>query len=90
MSSPLETEKRYFQSIRDSLLATLAGHVAVIHGERLVGVYSTMEKAYSEAVKKVGLVSVLIRTIGEVEQPVSIPALAIGVLSAKDTHSIGH
>ncbi len=90
MSLLLETEKRYFQSIHDSLLATLAGHVAVIHGDRLVGVYSTMEEAYSEAVKEVGLVSVLIKKIGEVEQPVSIPAFAIGVLNANGTHPVSH
>ena len=86
--SPLATEKSFFYSIRDSLLATHADQVAVVHGEKLIGIYSTMEEAYTEAVKSVGLVSLLIKKIGEVEQEVSIPALAIGVLNANNTHPI--
>ncbi len=60
----LEREKEHFFEIRDSLLAMGSEKVAVIHGEELIGVYPTMEEAYSEAVKKLGLVSVLIRRIG--------------------------
>jgi len=82
----LEREKRYFDTIRDSLLGTHADHVAVIHGEQLIGVYPSLEEAYSQAATKVGLVPMLIRKIGEQEQLVSIPALALGVLSANNPH----
>jgi asparagine synthetase A len=85
---PLEREKKYFNEIRDSLLAAYPDQVAVVHGEELIGVYPTLEEAYAEAVKKLGLVSVLIKKIGEQDEPVSIPALALGVLSANDSHPV--
>jgi hypothetical protein len=84
---PLEIEKQRFNELQPTLMPQFAGHIAVIHGNELVGVYPTIEEAYSDAVKKLGLQSVLIRKIGESEQVASIPALALGVLRANNPHS---
>ena len=83
----LEQEKQHYEKIKGSLLETSAGQIAVIHGQELIGVYPTLEEAYGEAAKRVGLVPFLVRTIGEQEQAVSIPALALGILSANNTPS---
>lgn len=85
----LEKEKKRFSELQKSLMPLLAGHVAVVHGEDLVGVYPTMEEAYADAVKKLGLTSVLIKKIGEPEQTASIPALALGILSADNSYPTG-
>jgi hypothetical protein len=86
---PLEVEKAFLDEIRSSLSAISPDHFAVVHNRELIGVYATVEEAYSEAVKKLGLVSVLIRKLSEPEQQVSIPALALGVLSANNSPPTG-
>jgi hypothetical protein len=82
----LEREKKYFNEIRESLMATHADHFAVIQGAVLIGLYPNMEEAYSEAARKLGLTSVLIKKVSEQEQLVNIPALALGILSANYKH----
>jgi hypothetical protein len=84
----LELERNYFQEILPSLLSSSSNQFAVVSGKELIGVYPTIEQAYSEAVKKVGLKDVLVRRVGEPETSVEIPALALGLLSANNPHPI--
>jgi len=82
----LELERNYFQEILPSLLSSSSNQFAVVSGKELIGVYPTIEQAYSEAVKKLGLKDVLVRRVGEAEANVEIPALALGLLSANNPH----
>jgi hypothetical protein len=83
----LEQEKRYFEQILPALLGSSSNQFAVVSGEELVGVYPTIEQAYAEAVKKLGLKDILVRRVGEGELNVDIPALALGLLSANNPHT---
>jgi hypothetical protein len=84
----LEQEKKYFEEILPSLLRSSSNQFAVVSGAELIGVYSTIEEAYTEAVKKVGLKDMLVRKVGERETNVEIPALALGLLSANNPHTV--
>jgi hypothetical protein len=84
----LEEERNYFQEILPSLLGSSINQFAVVSGRELIGVYPTIEQAYGDAVKKVGLKNILVRRVGEAEANVEIPALALGLLSANDPHTI--
>jgi hypothetical protein len=84
----LEKEKAYLEKILPDLVGVSLNHFAVVSENSLIGVYPTIEIAFSEAVKRVGLKDVLVRKVGEQEQEVCIPALTLGLLSANNPHPI--
>jgi hypothetical protein len=84
----LEEEKQYFAEILPTLLRNSANQFAVVFGRELIGVYPTIEQAYGESVKKIGLMNILVRKVGEAETSAEIPALALGLLSANNPHTI--
>lgn len=76
----LETEARYFDSIRAVLVETHAGQFAVVKGERLEGVFTTFAEAYEAGVRLHGVEPFMVREILAEEYPVLLPALNAGVV----------
>jgi len=79
---PLEQELRYFESRRAELLTQHKGQIALVKGEELIGTYSTTREAFTQGVRLFGNQPFLLKAIEERDQIASIPALAVGAISA--------
>jgi len=84
----LEREIQYFDEHRDELLAKHRHQFVLIKGDRLLGAFQTMEEALSEATRRFGLDSYLVRQVEESQDPVNIPALTLGILGANTPHPV--
>jgi hypothetical protein len=78
----LDTELKFFNDNRAELAKNYAGRFLVIKGSEITGIYETREEALSGAAEKHGLTDVLIRRPEDVEELVSIPSLAFGMIHA--------
>lgn len=75
----LKEELEFFETQKESLLATHLGQFALVYGRALVGVYTTEEEAYEDGLKKIGNRPFLIRQIRDQEPPLQAPALFVGI-----------
>lgn len=71
---PFETEHRVFASHLARLLATHEGDYAVVYGERLIGVCTTLESAVELGWTETRSRSFLVRRITEEPAVVLLPA----------------
>jgi hypothetical protein len=84
----LEHEIQYFEDHRHELLAKHRHQFVLIKGDQLIGAFQTIEEALSEGTRRFGLDSYLVRQVEESEEPVTIPALTLGILGANTPHSV--
>ena len=75
----LETELRYFGSVKDDLLRHHDGKFALIIGSELLGVYDTAEQAYIAGIESRGNVPMLIKHVLLEEPIATIPVLTVGL-----------
>lgn len=79
----LETELRFFESIKEDLLKKASGKYALIVGKELIGTFDHRAEAYERGVHRFGNVPMLIHRIVEGSNgPEVIPALTLGLLHA--------
>jgi len=83
----LEEEIHYFQENHETWKSQYPGKFVLIKGSELIGAYDTMQAALDEGSRRFGLVSYLIRRVGEVVKEISIPALTMGILRANPAYS---
>jgi hypothetical protein len=80
----LEKELKYFESIKQDLLAKQhEGKFALIKGEKLFDTFSRSEDAYAEGVKRFGKAPFLIKQVLREDRTEHIPADSLGVLNAR-------
>lgn len=78
----LETELAYFESLKAELLKHNEGKYALIIGSELIGTYDRQEDAYKAGIEAKGNVPMLIKLISKGKATESIPAMALGLISA--------
>jgi hypothetical protein len=78
----LETEKAFYDTIRDELLRHNNGKFALIVGSELLGVFDRPETAYTKGIELRGNVPMLIKPITEQEKVKIIPAMVLGLMNA--------
>ena len=72
-----------FLKLRDGLLPQHEGKFALIHDRELIGVFDSMDAAYSIAVERFGADSVYIGHISKQPKVESAPALYHGLIHAR-------
>jgi hypothetical protein len=82
MMMALETEVKYYESIKAELLQHHEGKYALIIGGELLGVFDHREEAYKTGIEKHGNVPMLIKLIARDEPTESVPAVNLGLFSA--------
>jgi hypothetical protein len=78
----LETEKAFWDTVREELLKHSNGKFALIIGSELLGVFDRPETAYAKGIELRGNVPMLIKPITEQEKIETIPAMALGLITA--------
>ena len=78
----LDQERAHFTEHADEWMAEHRGSFVVIKGEALVGFFPTLDDALAAGARAFGLESFLVRQLGVAEEPVSVPALTLGLLGA--------
>lgn len=79
----LETEKAYLKEHQEELIAKYREcPYLVLRGETVLGAYETYEQGVDEAVENFGKGPFLVRSVYHPEdpEPISIPALTLGIL----------
>lgn len=85
MSTNLETELQTYESQKKDLLGKSEGKFVLIKGREILGVYDSPEAAYSDGLRRLGNVPMLIKRIMREEPSVWVPALQLGLIHA-DVH----
>jgi hypothetical protein len=81
---PLEQELKYFNTIRNDLIAkNHQGKFALVKGDRLVGTFDQPEMAYAEGVKQFGTEPFLVKEILQDEPIETVPTLTVGLPNAR-------
>jgi hypothetical protein len=78
----LETELAYYKAHKDEWLKSHRERFVLVKGEELVGTFDTYEQAIREGARRFGLANFLVRRVTEPEEPLSVPALTLGLLGA--------
>jgi hypothetical protein len=78
----LEQERDFYDAHLQEWLGSSAGRTALIKGQELIGMFDTIEDAIREGGRRYGLQSFLVRRVENRQEPVNIPALMFGLLSA--------
>lgn len=84
----LEKERKYFEQNRKQWVAHYPGKFVLVKGEELLGTFDKPEDALAEGARRFGLESFLVRQIQEIDEPIYIPALTLGILRADSTRSV--
>ena len=82
----LEEERRFFNENLATWLAEYPGKVVLVKGQRLVGVFDSVDAALAEGARQFGLESFLVRPVQAERAEVKLPALTLGLLRADSTH----
>ena len=82
MDLVLEHERACYRAHQAEWAARYPGRFVVVKGEELVGTYETIELALAAGAAAFGLECFLVRKLGEEEQEIRVPALALGLLCA--------
>ena len=80
---PLEIELTHFDAIKGELLQHHEGKFALVIGTELLGVFDSGEAAYAAGLGKRGNVPMLIKQITQGERTESVPAMTLGLMSAR-------
>jgi hypothetical protein len=75
----LKEELTFFDEKRQELLRAYPGQFALIKGQSLIGIFSTIEQAYTEGATRFGREAFLIKHIVEHEAPELVPLLAYSI-----------
>jgi hypothetical protein len=86
----LEQERSVFDQHLAEWLTTYKGKFALIKGDEVVGFFDTGDAALAEGARRFGLTSFLVRPIQEVQEPVVIPALMLGLLNVDTQRAVSH
>jgi hypothetical protein len=78
----LDRELTFFESQKNVLLQHNRGQFALIHGDELLGTFTTFNEAFEAGVGRLGNQPFLITPITEQPTEVQLPALVVGVISA--------
>jgi len=78
----LDTELRYFESIKGELLQHHEGKYALVIGTDLVGVFDHSEEAYKAGIEQRGNVPMLIKRVSKDDPVETIPAMTLGLVRA--------
>ena len=78
----LETELAYFEASRAEWVKTHEGKYALVHGEKLAGVYDTADAAYEVGVGAWGNIPFLVKQIFLQDPLEQAPALVHGLIHA--------
>ena len=78
----LDTELRYFESIKGELLQHHEGKYALVIGTDLVGVFDHSEEAYKAGIEQRGNVPMLIKRFSKDDPVETIPAMTLGLVRA--------
>jgi len=78
----LQTELAYYNAHREEWLESFVGKFLLIKGEELVDVFSTLEDAYKDGVRRFGNESFFIRKLSETDVTNQIPSLMLGIINA--------
>lgn len=78
----LDTELRYFESIKGDLLQHHEGKYALVIGTDLVGVFDHSEEAYKAGIEQRGNVPMLIKRVSKDDPVETIPAMTLGLVRA--------
>ncbi|HBR58317.1 MAG TPA: hypothetical protein DEA22_12765 [Blastocatellia bacterium] len=85
----LDRERKLFEKKKSELTAKHLGKFVLIKGDKLIGLFNTVEEALSEGARQFGLVPFLVRQVSmEGEGDISIPALSLGLLRANSTRPL--
>lgn len=79
----LSEEQAFYAASRDSLLKEHSGKWVLIVGRKLLGVFDSPDTAYSEGLKIVGNVPMLVIQVLPEQPTVRFPALQLGLVSAR-------
>lgn len=79
----LERELAAFEARKPELLRHHGGQFAVIHGDELLGTYTTFNEAFEAGVRAVGNRPFLVKEIVDQEAQAQFPALLAGMISAR-------
>jgi len=82
MDVELEKELEFFESKKEEWLKEYKDKFALIKGEELIDVFSTLEDAYKEGVKRYGNQPFLIKRVTEEEEVEKIPSITFGIIHA--------
>ena len=83
----LEKEITYYLSRKDEFVNDHFGKFVLIKGDKLIGVFNSHTEALSEAARKFGLDSYLIKQILVNDEDIEVPALTLGLLQNADITS---
>ena len=89
-STTLTEEIAFYESEKESLLATHEGQYALISGRELLGVHTTEEAAYEAGLEKLGNKSFLIRRIRKEEPRLQAPVISVGMNLGSDSKQALH
>jgi hypothetical protein len=78
----LDREIRFFRKIKEDLVKTHKGKVALIKNEQLVDTFTTFEEAYRDGIKRFGKEPFFVKPIAQQEEQQQIPALTANLVNA--------
>jgi len=78
----LEEELNFFESKRAEWLEKYRDKYVLIKGKELIDVFTSLEDAYKEGVKRYGNQPFFIKKVSEVEPIERTPSLMLGVIHA--------
>ena len=79
---PLETELKFYESVKNELLRHYEGKYVLIIGQEQLGIFDSSEDAYRRGIELRGNVPMLIQKIEKDENIETIPAMLLGILNA--------
>lgn len=78
----LESERAWYEAHRSDLLQHHEGQYALIHEDRLLGTFSSLEEAFDAGVAALGTEPFLLQHVTREAEIVYFPALNAGMISA--------
>jgi hypothetical protein len=79
---PLETELKFYNSVKSELLKHYEGKLVLIVGEEQLGIFDKAEDAYARGIELKGDVPMLIQRIEKEDKIETIPSMVLGLISA--------
>ncbi len=80
---PLEVELNFFREHRSEWLEHYRGQYALVKDSELHGTFTTFREAFEAGVALLGNQAFLVTVVSEKDERAVIPALSVGVISAR-------
>jgi hypothetical protein len=77
---PLEEEAAWFETHRKELFAAHPLKWVVVLGQKQIGIYDSFSEAFQQGSAAAGTPHVLVKQILDTDEPMSAPALTLGLL----------